>query len=55
VPIVVHLVAPGFATRHLTAFNNWLRAHGKLILICVLVAVGGIMVVNGIHGLAVGR
>ena len=54
-PIVVHLVAPGFATRHLTAFNVWLRAHGKLILICVLVAVGGIMVVNGIYGLAVVR
>lgn len=54
-PIVVHLVAPGFATRHLTAFNAWLRAHGKLILICVLVAVGGIMVVNGIYGLVVGR
>jgi Sap, sulfolipid-1-addressing protein len=54
-PIVVHLVAPGFATRYLTAFNGWLRAHGKLILICVLVAVGGIMVVNGIYGLAVGR
>jgi Sap, sulfolipid-1-addressing protein len=54
-PIVVHLVAPGFATRHLTAFNSWLRAHGKLILICVLVAVGGIMVVNGIYGLAVIR
>jgi hypothetical protein len=55
VPIVVHLVAPGFATRYLTAFNGWLRAHGKLILICVLVAVGGIMVGNGIYGLAVGR
>ena len=54
-PIVVHLVAPGFATRYLTAFNGWLRAHGKLILICVLVAVGGIMVFNGIYGLAVGR
>ena len=54
-PIVVHLVAPGFATRYLTAFNGWLRAHGKLILICVLVAVGGIMVVNGIYGLAVVR
>jgi hypothetical protein len=54
-PIVVHLVAPEFATRYLTAFNGWLRAHGKLILICVLVAVGGIMVVNGIYGLAVGR
>jgi hypothetical protein len=55
VPIVIHLVAPEFATRYLTAFNGWLRAHGKLILICVLVAVGGIMIVNGIYGLAVGR
>jgi hypothetical protein len=55
VPIVIHLVAPEFATRYLTAFNGWLRAHGKLILICVLVAVGGIMVVNGIYGLAVVR
>src|SRR5215475_1060859 len=54
-PIVFHLVAPAAATRYLTAFNGWLRAHGKLILICVLVAVGGIMVVNGIYGLAVGR
>src|SRR5690242_2877056 len=54
-PIVVHLVAPDATTRRLTAFNGWLRAHGKLILIGVLVAVGGIMVINGIYGLAVVR
>src|SRR5689334_14908895 len=54
-PIVVHLVAPDATTRRLTAFNGWLRAHGKLILIGVLVAVGGIMVINGIYGLAVIR
>ena len=54
-PILFHLVAPAAATRYLTGFNGWLRAHGKIILICVLVAVGGIMVVNGIYGLAVGR
>jgi hypothetical protein len=54
-PIVFHLVFPGATTRYLTAFNGWLRAHGKLILICVLVAVGGIMVINGIYGLAVVR
>jgi Sap, sulfolipid-1-addressing protein len=54
-PIVVHLVAPEATTRRLTAFNGWLRAHGKLIVICVLVAVGGIMVINGIYGLAVVR
>jgi hypothetical protein len=54
-PIVLHLVFPEATTRYLTAFNGWLRAHGKLILICVMVAVGGIMVVNGIYGLAVVR
>ena len=55
VPIVLHLVFPEATTRYLTTFNGWLRAHGKLILICVMVAVGGIMVVNGIYGLAVVR
>ncbi len=55
VPILLHLIFPGATTRYLTAFNGWLRAHGKVILICVLVAVGGIMVINGIYGLAVVR
>ena len=55
VPIVLHLVFPEATTRYLSTFNGWLRAHGKLILICVMVAVGGIMVVNGIYGLAVVR
>jgi Sap-like sulfolipid-1-addressing protein len=54
-PILLHLAIPGATTRYLTGFNGWLRAHGKLILICVLVAVGGIMVGNGIYGLAVVR
>jgi hypothetical protein len=54
-PIVLHLVFPEATTRYLTGFNGWLRAHGKVVLICVLVAVGGIMVVNGIYGLAVIR
>jgi hypothetical protein len=54
-PIVLHLVFPGATTRYLTGFNGWLRAHGKVVAICVLVAVGGIMVVNGIYGLAVIR
>ncbi|SRR5579871_538182 len=55
VPILLHLIFPGATTRYLTAFNGWLRAHGKVILVCVLVAVGGIMVINGIYGLAVVR
>jgi Sap, sulfolipid-1-addressing protein len=55
VPILLHLAFPATTTRYLTAFNDWLRAHGKLILICALVAVGGITVINGIYGLVVFR
>jgi hypothetical protein len=54
-PIVFHMVAPTATNRYLTAFNGWLRAHGKAILIGVLLAVGGIMTANGIYGLTVVR
>jgi hypothetical protein len=54
-PILFHLAFPGATTRYLTAFNGWLRAHGKVIFVCVLVAVGGIMAGNGIYGLTVVR
>src|SRR6266571_6177610 len=54
-PIVFHLAVPEATTRYLTAFNGWLRAHGKVILVSVLVTVGGIMVADGIYGLAVVR
>ena len=54
-PIVLYLVAPGVTTRYLTAFNGWLRAHGKAILVWVLIVAGAIMVGNGIYGLVVNR
>jgi hypothetical protein len=53
-PIVVHVVAPDRTTRYLTSFNGWLRAHGRTLLIGVLVVVGAIMVANGIYGLTGG-
>ncbi len=53
-PIVVHMVAPDRTTRYLTAFNGWLRAHGRTILVGVLIVVGAIMVANGIYGLTGG-
>jgi hypothetical protein len=53
-PLLLHLIAPGVTTRHLTAFNGWLRGHGNQILIWVLIAGGAIMVGNGIYGLAGG-
>jgi hypothetical protein len=53
-PIVVHVVAPDRTTRYLTAFNGWLTAHGRTILIVLLLVVGAIMVANGIYGLSGG-
>ena len=54
-PIVLYLVAPAVTTRYLTAFNGWLRAHSKAIIVWVLIVVGAIMVGNGIYGLVVNR
>jgi Sap, sulfolipid-1-addressing protein len=53
-PIVLHVVAPDMTNRRLSAFNDWLRAHGRFLLSIVLVVVGGIMVGNGIYGLVGG-
>jgi len=52
-PIVAHIIFPNRTTRYLTAFNGWLRAHGRAIVIVVLIVVGLIMIGNGIYGLAV--
>ncbi len=54
-PIVLHIAAPGVTTRYMTAFNNWLRVHGRAILSLAMAAAGVIMVANGIYGLAVVR
>jgi Sap, sulfolipid-1-addressing protein len=53
-PIVVHMVAPDRTERYLTSFNGWLRVHGRIILIGVLIVVGAFMVANGIYGLTDG-
>ena len=54
-PITFYMVVPGATTRYLTAFNGWLRAHGKTVIIWLLFVVGAIMIGNGIYGLAVVR
>jgi hypothetical protein len=53
-PITLHLVAPKMTERRLAAFNGWLRAHGSVVLVGVFVAIGGIMVFDGIYGLVAG-
>jgi hypothetical protein len=53
-PLVVYIVAPEPTTRHLTAFNGWLQAHGRTVLMWVLLVAGGFLIGTGIHGLAGG-
>jgi Sap, sulfolipid-1-addressing protein len=52
-PIVMHIIFPNRTTRYLTAFNGWLRAHSRVILIVIFIVVGLILVGNGIYGLTV--
>lgn len=52
VPIVLHVVAPGVTTRFLTAFNDWLRAHGSAVAVWAMAVVGAILIGDGIYGLA---
>jgi Sap, sulfolipid-1-addressing protein len=51
VPILVYLIVPE-TTGHLSAFNCWLRANGRAILVGAMLVAGVFLVVNGIHGLA---
>jgi hypothetical protein len=53
-PIVLYVLAPEATGDFLRTFNGWLRAHGRALLVWVLVAVGGIMIGNGIYGLVGG-
>lgn len=52
--ITLHLVAPNSTEKRLKAFNSWLRANGRTLLVGVLVVAGGIMIFDGIYGLVTG-
>jgi hypothetical protein len=53
-PIMLHLVAPKATEQRLKAFNGWLRANGRTVLVGVLMTVGGIMIFDGIYGFITG-
>jgi hypothetical protein len=50
-PLLAYLVAPEPTTRHLAAFNTWLRSHGRAIVAGALVAAGVILAIDGMAGL----
>jgi Sap-like sulfolipid-1-addressing protein len=49
-PFVTYLLAPRLATRYLTAFNAWLRLHGRTIALIALTAAGTYLIINGLLG-----
>jgi hypothetical protein len=51
-PLLVHVFVPGHTSRMMTAFNSWLRAHGRTLLVIVLIGGGVVLALNGILGLA---
>jgi len=54
-PLVLYLVAPEPTTRHLAAFNGWLRAQATKLIVAVLSVAGAIMIGVGAYGLALGN
>ena len=51
VPYVLYLIAPDRTTRTLKAFEQWLAAHKKGLLVGGLAVAGMILTLNGILGL----
>jgi hypothetical protein len=50
-PFLAYLAAPDLTTRKLTAFNAWLRARGRILLVLALLVAGAILTVDGLLGL----
>jgi hypothetical protein len=50
-PLLAYLAAPDLTTRHLAAFNGWLRRNGRKILAGTLGAAGLVVTVDGLVGL----
>jgi hypothetical protein len=53
-PFLAYLAAPAWTSRWLTAFNAWLRAHGRPVLILALAVAGAVLTANGLFGLVRG-
>jgi hypothetical protein len=53
-PFLAYLAAPELTSRKLTAFNDWLLAHGRTLLMLALMVGGAVLAANGIFGLVRG-
>jgi hypothetical protein len=50
-PLILYLIAPERTTRVITAFNSWLRSHGRMLVQVALLVGGILLTLNGILGL----
>lgn len=51
-PLIGYLAAPEVTARRLAMANEWLRVHGRAVVICALAVAGVILIVDGALGLA---
>ena len=51
-PLIAYLAAPDATTRRLAMVNEWLRRHGRTVVVYALGAGGAVLIVNGALGLA---
>ncbi len=47
-PIVVFVVNPGWASRHMRRFQEWLARHSRVIGIVLGLVIGILFIVNGV-------
>jgi Sap, sulfolipid-1-addressing protein len=50
-PFLAYLAAPELTSRKLTAFNAWLLAHGRAVLVIGLMVAGTALATDGLFGL----
>jgi hypothetical protein len=50
-PLLMYLVAPDATVHRIAACNEWLRVHGHLLVVAVLVVAGTALVLDGAVGL----
>jgi len=51
-PLVLYLIIPDGTVRTLRTINVWLKAHGRALMPAALCAVGIILLIDGVTGLA---
>ena len=52
VPLVAYLIAPDLTARKLRSFDEWLKRHGRIVLVAAIALIGVLLIAQGISGLA---